>query len=675
MDKVWLRTSWANFRRRCTTRRYARLQAENVRTEQRGLLCQTEMARLQALQVSRSVRQHKRTCFNAWCWRTQKHYRANRNALRERAVKRITLSLVRSVWCKWWRVIEIESWYRAQMEAESCIAEVDERCKSTIDKVRIKAVYAIRGRICTLRTYFLLWRADASDRAREQHSVQFKLSQIESRQSRLWAAFTCWLVRTHTTRIVKKHQMRSAKVKMRSQSLCVRFTERRRNTDRLSKCLALWTDHHHTTKCNKHAVTVSLQRLFRSATANAFEAWCEVVGQSRLLRKVSIKIKFLALKNVFDAWISLKDIVADEAAEAHLRLVHAEAAFGRHTQAQVRYVFSAWRAAVAKRLKCKQLMSRVVHRRKYAAVNKALARWVESTRIEQREQQERKIARQLEAQQAALQEAQALIDRSEMGHMLNPRLVMLRRAFKVWKTSWQDQHEISLILVRTGQVKVWRMLRAAFSAWWQRVTSLESLSSAQLAAQGKALQLHGSGPALARWWYNRCDSVTKRIGSELTQLIADSQLYDQAIDIGGEWQVDVSPTQELNGRFWLQTEPLQKTAHQQPPLHKGNHLLGASPQGARSPTARLGNRYVYAASQTRDKSNDFLQAYAQEGVAAAMGVRRPSGTKRARSTSRSQPSASGGTPKARAASPRQQLWLEDDSDRVSNCCVFEVHLQ
>jgi hypothetical protein len=355
--------------------------------------------------------------------------------------------------------------------------------------------------------------------------------------------------------------------------------------------------------------------------------------------------------------------------------VHAEAAFGRHTQAQARYVFSSWAAVVTKRRNCKQLISRIVHRREYAAVNGALARWVEWTQIEQREKRERGVARQLEAHQAALHEAQALIDRSELGHMLNPRLVVLRRAFKVWKLSWQDKHEISLILVRTGQVKVWRMLRAAFSAWWKRITSLESFSTAQLAAQGKALQLHGSGPALARWWYNRCDSVTKRIGSELTQLVADSQLYEQAIDIGGEWQVDVSPTQELNGRFWLQTEPLEVTAHQQQSPHKSNHLLGASPQAARSPTARLGNRYVYAASQTRDKSNDFLQEYAQEGAATAMAARRQSGSKRARSSSRSQSSASDGTPKARVASPGWQLWLEDDSDRVSNRCVFELHIE
>ena len=151
--------------------------------------------------------------------------------------------------------------------------------------------------------------------------------------------------------------------------------------------------------------------------------------------------------------------------------------------------------------------------------------------IERQGRRERRVARELEEQQIALAEAQLLIDRSEIGHMLSPRLVTLRRAFKVWSAMWQERHEISILLVRHWRARAHRTLHAAFSAWWETVTSLKSFTSAQLAAKGDSLKLHGNGPALARWFYFRCDSVTKRIGSELTQLVADSQLYQQQIDI------------------------------------------------------------------------------------------------------------------------------------------------
>ena len=682
MTKVWLRASWAKLRRCCSTRRYARLQAENARAEKQTLLCQTEMARLHALQMSRSVRQHKRTCFNAWCWRTQKHYRANRSVLSERATKRNKQWQVRLIWRSWCRVIEIESWYRAQMEAEKCIAEVDERCKSTIDTVRIKAVFAIRGRVSTLRSYFLLWHVDVSARAREHQGVQLKLSQIEFRQSQLRSLFNCWLDGVHTARLVKKHhsllhkeRMRSAQLKMRSQSMHGRFAERRRNTDRLLTVLTLWMEYYRATKRKEHAVVVSLQRLARSAACSAWEMWCEAVGQSRRLRRVTIRIKFLALKNAFAAWGLMKEVVADDAAASHLQKVRAEAAFGRHTQAQVRFAFSAWGVSTVNRRKSKQIMLRIVHKREYAAKNDVFAQWVDSTRIKQRERKERRVIQELEARQVALDEAQALIDRSEMGHLLSPRLVMLRRAFNLWKATWQENHEYSLILVRKWRVQINRTLRAAFSAWWKTITSLESLSAAQLAAQGKALLLYGNGPALARWFHNRCDSVTKRISSELTQLVTDSQLYQQAIDIGGEWQVDVSESQELTGRFWLRTVPVEKTALPQQTPRKGNHLLGTSPSAYRSPTARLGNPYVYAVSQTRGKSKDFLDDYAQMEVAAA--VRRADGAKRpgSRSRSRSTPSVADGTPEPCLASPSPQLSLEDNGDSTRNCCVFELRMK
>lgn len=678
IDNVWLRTSWLKLRRRCSAARYARLQAEYVRAEKQILLCQTETARLHVLQVSRSVRQHKQSCFNAWCWRTQKRYRASRKVLCQRATKRLRHGMIKSLWCKWCRVIEIESWYRAQMEAERCIHEVDERCRTTIDAVRTKALFAIRGRISTLRTYFLLWHTSAGVQAREHQVVQIKLAHIEFMQLQLQGLFTHWVDTTHAARFVKKHKaalhrerMRSAKVKMRSQSLCVRFTERRFNTDRMLTFFALWGEYCRTMRQNKHVLSLSLQRLLRTATANAWYMWCEVVGRSRLLRKASIKIKYMSLKAAFDAWHSLRAIAAEEEARSHLCRIHAEKAFGRHTQAQIRYVFGCWGATTLERLKSRRIMRRVVYRREFTAMKATLTRWVECARVEQRERRERLTAREMEQQRAALQEAQALVDRSEIGHMLSPRLATVRRAFRVWKTVWQDHREISLILVRVWRVQVHRTLRGAFAAWWKAMTNFEKMSAAQLAAQGKALLLHGNGPALARWFYNRCDSVTKRIRGELTQLVADSQLYQQEVDIGGEWQIDVPPSQELNGWFLLRTLPLDKTARSPRTPRKANHLLGTPGAASRSPSARLGNPYVYAASQTRGKP-DFLDCYAKLEAKATTPVRHSNDGRNAGSHSRS--SNGEQTPKRGRASPVPELFFDESGEAARNCCIFELRM-
>jgi hypothetical protein len=670
MDKVWLRTAFVDLRRRCATRRYSRLQAEYVRAEKQALLSQTDVARLQLLQM--------RCMFNSW----NQVLVTRRKALRQRATARLRLSLTRSIWRRWCRYIEIESWHRAQLESEMCISEADEQFKSTVDTIRIKAVSAITGRISTLRAYFLLWRAQAIERAREHQSVVVQLSQIEARMSDLQSLFDRWLDEIHAARFVKKHsaalqreRMRSVKVKMRSQKVFIQLTERRIHMDRMTAFFSLWLEFYRAQKQNKHAVTVGLQRLFRSAAANAWEAWIEMLSQARLLRKVTIKIKSLALRNAFDAWDSLKLAAAEEAAELRLKQVHAEAAFGRREQAQVRYMFDSWNQVLMTRRKTKTILARVARRREKLM----LVRWSEYIQVVQQERREQAVASELEARQIALDEAQALIDRSALGHLFDPRLVMQRRGFKVWVASWKLSHDRELAGRKMRKIR----LRKVWVAWWKRLDErLDELTPAQLAARGRMLHLHGNGPALARWFHNRCNSVTKRIGTELTDLLADSQLYQQSIDIGAEWRMDVPSASgkyglECNGRFWLQTMPVDTVTRRNTPRKAAQ---GAAAPASPSPSGRLGNPDVYAASQTRARQLDLglLEVEDDEAAAAQAGA---GGPRRARGNSRvgTRSPTSPATPRRVAAAARghsiPQLVLDRDDDAQRNCCVFELRME
>ena len=550
--------------------------------------------------MSASARHHKRTCFRAWSARTQKHVRATRSALLNRAAHRLRLSTMRVAWRDWCRLVETESWERAHIEAERCIFENDELCQSTIDTVRIKAGIALTGRISTLRGAFLLWQNYAVACAREQQDVEIKLSQFETRLKELQSLFDRWLESLHTESIAKKHdaalrreRMRSTKVKMRAQNVFIQFTERRIKMERQQTFFSVWLESHRSGKQNKQAVTRGLQRIFRNATANAWEQWLELVAQARLLRKVTIKLKNLNLKAAFEAWDSLKSAAAEEAAELHLRYVHAEAAFGRHTQSQTRYVFNSWKAFLATRRKHQQILARVSHKREVSVEKTMYTRWVEATRLIQQERKDGDVVAEREAQKAALEQAQALLDRSAMGHMLDPRLVMLRRGFRIWSAVWRVAHDLKVTMKKFRRVQGHHMLSGTFQHWVKVITNLEGLSTAQLAARGKTLMLHGNGPALARWFHYRCDSMTKRIGTELTDLLADSQLYEQSIDIGGEWTMDVPPAQECSGRFWLRTAP--------PPSETRQKKTPTPRKAPLSPSARLGNPDVYAASQTRSK--------------------------------------------------------------------------
>jgi hypothetical protein len=101
--------------------------------------------------------------------------------------------------------------------------------------------------------------------------------------------------------------------------------------------------------------------------------------------------------------------------------------------------------------------------------------------------------------------------------------------------------------------------RYAYHRWAQRVINRQMTRAQLEERRQRTLALHGGKQAFARWWHHRCESMLKRVGHELTGLLADCLWFNQRVHLGDEWEFDTGSmdgaTETLLGSFVLSSLP------------------------------------------------------------------------------------------------------------------------
>ena len=685
-----VRSAWSKFCRNCAAKRYARLQTEYVWAEKQARTLQAEVDRLHDLQTSTARQHHKRQCFKVWLLRTQRYVRIKRSAVYARARRRLVGALMRNAWRDWCRAIELFSWERFQAESDRCITQAHEGIDDKLSAVRLQAGLAIRGRLSALRTYWMCWQNFTIQLAREHLAVRAGLAKMDSENRLVRDALERWkevlargILKKKYQALLHRAQMREASMRIRAQKAVCGGAMRQMRAVLLSGALAAWAEFVCRHRFNAHAVARTMQRYARHALVDSWERWHEILVRKRLvangMHKIKVRMQHGYTKLAFAQWAASKAEAEAEKATKHMQYRQAEAAFGRQEQANTRRRFEIWMDRVQQKRAYRQILARFANRRGHTQLRDALAQWTSAVSAQRHDA----VCKELADQQKGLAAMEKLLKRNGRNFMLDPRVRLMRRCFTPWKERRARREQLERTHECTLRLQRHQRARAAFRYWIEcirRAREQSMQTKAQVEAKARELTLHGNGPKFARWWHHRCESVTKRVAHELTDLMSDCELYKQAVDLGHEWEMECAPMRQLSGRFWLQSVPRRDNAAAAAAAASPSRKRALTPKRARgagkgaplSPSPRLGNAEVYAASQrdtrphTRKSGEEAGRATPERADASSPAWDADSSVGSASTPRRRKKSAVAASPAWSVANP----WAQE----VQSSCVFELRM-
>lgn len=130
-------------------------------------------------------------------------------------------------------------------------------------------------------------------------------------------------------------------------------------------------------------------------------------------------------------------------------------------------------------------------------------------------------------------------------------------AFKSWAV-WARQKGNYKVFVNGTLLRYALRGRAKCFAQW--VSFTVKIEASRLELEGKLSASEASGrksgtASFTRWWEQRAGAITKRVKTQLVDLVTEAHAYRQALEVNGTWDMPITPLRNLHGHWELVAQP------------------------------------------------------------------------------------------------------------------------